>query len=71
MQKAIKIIALFITILSSISISSQNLLVNGDFESGFGVGFFINGAGYSQIVPPFSGTTSPGNYHQSTAYEYC
>ncbi len=43
MQKAIKIIALFITILSSIGISSQNLLTNGDFESGgVGNGFQTN-----------------------------
>ena len=34
MQKAIKFVALFITILSSIGISSQHLLTNGDFESG-------------------------------------
>lgn len=66
MQKALKFIIVFITILSSINLSSQNLLVNGDFESGFGVGFFINGAGYSQIVQPFSGTTSPGNYAITT-----
>lgn len=45
---------------------AQNLITNGDFESGFGIGFFINGAGYSQIVPPFSGTTAPGNFAITT-----
>ena len=54
----------FIIILLFANISiSQNLLTNGDFESGGnGVGFNINGAGYSEILPPFSGNTSPGNY---------
>ena len=45
---------------------SQNLLVNGDFESGGIVGFSINGAGYSQIFSPFSSTTVPGNYAITT-----
>ncbi|HRG18952.1 MAG TPA: lamin tail domain-containing protein, partial [Flavobacterium lutivivi] len=46
---------------------SQNLLINGDFESGGnGVGFSLNGAGYTQINAPFSGTTSPGNYAFTT-----
>ncbi|WP_396140459.1 hypothetical protein, partial [Flavobacterium sp.] len=41
---------------------SQNLLVNGDFESGSVVGFFSNGAGYTRITPPFSGSTNAGNW---------
>ncbi|MCF6130555.1 lamin tail domain-containing protein, partial [Flavobacterium sp. AS60] len=41
---------------------SQNLLNNGNFETGTVVGFFSNGAGYVRIFPPFSGTTSPGNW---------
>ncbi|WP_298118837.1 lamin tail domain-containing protein, partial [Flavobacterium sp.] len=46
---------------------SQNLLTNGDFQSGGnGVGFNINGSGYSEIVAPFSGSTSPGNYAFTT-----
>ncbi|MBY0486993.1 MAG: hypothetical protein K2P85_07405, partial [Flavobacteriaceae bacterium] len=56
----------FFALLSCLFINalySQNLLVNGDFESGGnGVGFSINGAGYNQIVAPFSGTSFPGNY---------
>ena len=44
-------------------LSSQNLLTNGDFESGGnGVGFNINGFNYVQLTPPFSGTTVAGNY---------
>ena len=43
--------------------TSQNLLTNGDFESGGnGVGFNVNGAGYNQINPPFSGVTNAGDY---------
>ncbi len=46
---------------------SQNLLTNGDFESGGnGVGFIVNGAGYNQINPPFSGTTSAGDFAITT-----
>ena len=41
---------------------SQNLLVNGNFETGTVTGFFSNGAGYVRIFPPFSGTTSTGNW---------
>lgn len=42
---------------------SQNLLSNGNFESGGnGVGFNINSCCYNQINPPFSGNTAPGNY---------
>jgi hypothetical protein len=47
-------------------LQSQNLLVNGDFESGNISGFFVSGAGYTQIFPPFSGTTSSGNYAITT-----
>lgn len=54
-------------IFSAVSIYSQNLLVNGDFESGGnGVGFSLNGAGYNLITAPFSGTTSPGDYAFTT-----
>ena len=45
---------------------SQNLLVNGDFESGSVVGFFSNGAGYTRITPPFSGSTNAGNWALTT-----
>ena len=45
---------------------SQNLLNNGDFETGGIVGFNINGAGYTQIFSPFSGTTSQGNFAITT-----
>lgn len=68
MQNSFKTFACIIIIIlgSSLKIHSQNLLNNGDFESGFGVGFFSNGAGYTRIVGPFSGTTSPGNYAITT-----
>jgi gliding motility-associated-like protein len=43
MQKAIKFVTVFITILSSLNIYSQNLITNGDFESGgAGNGFQTN-----------------------------
>ena len=47
-------------------LQSQNLLVNGDFESDNISGFSVSGAGYTQIFPPFLGTTSPGNYAITT-----
>ena len=54
---------LCVALCSFSSIKSQNLLLNGDFESGGnGVGFNINSCCYNAIVPPFSGNTSPGNY---------
>ncbi|MFN3753916.1 beta strand repeat-containing protein, partial [Flavobacterium sp.] len=45
---------------------SQNLLTNGDFETGSVIGFFSNGAGYVRIFPPFSGTTNTGNWALTT-----
>ncbi len=53
---------ILITALISFQGFSQNLLVNGDFESGSVVGFFSNGAGYTRITPPFSGSTNAGNW---------
>ncbi|MDI1317012.1 MAG: hypothetical protein PSU83_06890, partial [Flavobacterium sp.] len=42
---------------------SQNLLTNSGFESGgSGFGFVTNGAGYSALATPYSGTTIPGNF---------
>ncbi len=65
MQKCNKSLVLttLITLFSSICIYSQNLIVNGDFESGGnGVGFITDGAGYSELLAPFSGTTVSGNF---------
>ncbi|WP_293873005.1 SprB repeat-containing protein, partial [Flavobacterium sp.] len=43
--------------------NSQNLLSNPGFETGgSGVGFVTNGAGYTQLNAPFSGTTITGNF---------
>lgn len=56
------LLVLFI-LLASTAGFAQNLLSNGNFESGGnGVGFNINSCCYNQINPPFSGSTSPGNY---------
>ncbi len=57
---------ILITALISFQGFSQNLLVNGDFESGSVVGFFSNGAGYTRITPPFSGSTNAGNWALTT-----
>ncbi|MDP2161424.1 MAG: lamin tail domain-containing protein, partial [Flavobacterium sp.] len=58
---------LLLFLLFSISIFSQNLLFNGDFESGGnGVGFNLNGAGYTLLTPPYSGATVAGNYAFTT-----
>ena len=41
----------------------QNYIVNGDFEMGGpGQGFNVNGQGYVLLSPPFTGTTSPGDF---------
>ncbi len=56
---------LFFLVLSSFSLKSvaQNLINNGSFEfGGPGVGFWIDGQGYNQLTPPYSGSTSAGNY---------
>lgn len=61
---------LLLTVLAIMSVhrtASQNLLTNGDFESGApGTGFNVSGAGYTQISAPFSGTTVPGNFALTT-----
>jgi hypothetical protein len=45
------------------TLTAQNLLTNGDFESGgSGNGFLVDGVGYTQLTGPFSGSTSAGNY---------
>ncbi len=52
-----------ILLLGCFSVEAQNLIANGDFESGGnGVGFSINSCCYNQINPPFSGSTLTGNY---------
>jgi gliding motility-associated-like protein len=49
--------------LTSLSFFGQNSAYNGDFElGGPGIGFNVNGNGYTLVSPPFAGTTSPGNY---------
>jgi hypothetical protein len=41
----------------------QNYLFNGHFEfGGPGVGFNVNGQGYSLISPPYFGSTQPGDF---------
>lgn len=41
----------------------QNYLYNGDFElGGPGIGFNVNGNGYTLVSPPYLGNTTPGNY---------
>lgn len=50
-------------LLSIIATHAQNLIINGDFESGGnGVGFNINSCCYNELTPPFTGTTFTGNY---------
>jgi len=51
---------LFISVLQ---FHAQNLLNNGTFEfGGSGVGFVIDGNGYNLLSPPYSGSSSAGNY---------
>jgi gliding motility-associated-like protein len=50
-------------LLSIITTHAQNLIINGDFESGGnGVGFNINSCCYNELTPPFTGSTFTGNY---------
>lgn len=61
-HKIIKAFFILVVITTSLTGSSQNLLSNGDFESGGnGVGFNINSCCYN-AVSPTSGNTIPGNY---------
>lgn len=56
---------LFICVIASnFNLSAQNLLNNGDFESGgSGVGFFVHD--YT-LINPLTGTSSPGQYARTT-----
>lgn len=43
--------------------TSQNFVNNGTFEyGGPGLGFWVDGQGYNQLNPPFTGSSSAGNY---------
>jgi gliding motility-associated-like protein len=65
MKKNIKLFLFSIFISFYTSVSAQTL-TNGSFElGGNGIGFLINGAGYTQINPP-TGSSSPGNYAITT-----
>ena len=66
MQNLIKyVILLFITTaLSHTTIYAQNLLTNGDFESGgSGTGFLVHNYG---LINPLNGTSTPGKYGITT-----
>jgi gliding motility-associated-like protein len=55
--------SLLIICLSLTSLRAQNLINNGSFEyGGSGVGFVIDGAGYNLLSPPYTGSSSAGNY---------
>ena len=57
-----KIFLIFILIKSFV-FTAQNYINNGTFEyGGPGVGFWIDGQGYNQLTPPYSGSSSAGNY---------
>ncbi|MFB9088418.1 beta strand repeat-containing protein, partial [Flavobacterium paronense] len=62
-----KLNLLFLIFLFTNSLFSQNLIVNGGFESGgSGLGFVTNGAGYTLLNTPYSGTTTTGNFAFTT-----
>jgi hypothetical protein len=57
---------LFSILISFFTTISAQTLINGNFESGGnGVGFLINGIGYTQINPP-TGSSFQGNYAITT-----
>ena len=61
------LLLVFTFIFSAHNLNSQNLIVNGDFESGGnGVGFVTDGLGYSELLAPFSGSTVSGNFALAT-----
>jgi hypothetical protein len=65
MKEKIKLL-LFSILISFFTTISAQTLINGNFESGGnGVGFLINGAGYTQINPP-TGSSTSGNYAITT-----
>lgn len=65
MKKKIKLL-LFSILISFFTTISGQTLINGNFESGGnGVGFLINGIGYTQINPP-TGSSFQGNYAITT-----
>ena len=65
MKKKIKLL-LFSILISFFTTISAQTLINGNFESGGnGVGFLINGIGYTQINPP-TGSSFQGNYAITT-----
>ena len=65
MKKNIKLL-LFSILISFFTTISAQTLINGNFESGGnGVGFLINGAGYTQINPT-TGSSTSGNYAITT-----
>jgi hypothetical protein len=62
-----KIALLFLIFLLTNSLFSQNLILNGGFEGGgSGLGFVTNGAGYRQLIAPYSGTTVTGDFAVTT-----
>ncbi|WP_367175030.1 beta strand repeat-containing protein, partial [Flavobacterium sp.] len=62
-----KFTLLFLIFLFANSLFSQNLIVNGGFElGGSGIGFVTNGAGYTLLNSPYSGTTTTGNFAFAT-----
>lgn len=62
-----KCLFLLIGFLLSLELQGQNFISNGEFEfGGPGQGFNVNGQGYVYLVPPYPGTTSPGDFAIST-----
>ncbi|MEO5776003.1 MAG: hypothetical protein ABIQ27_03805, partial [Flavobacterium sp.] len=58
---------LLLVFLFANSLFSQNLIVNPGFElGGSGIGFVTNGAGYTLLNSPYSGTTTTGNFAFTT-----
>lgn len=52
---------LLISTFSNTTVFAQNLLANGDFESGWcGIGFILNNTGYSPASN--TGVSVPGNF---------
>jgi gliding motility-associated-like protein len=58
-----KLLILVLVAFFANSLYAQNLIVNGDFENPVnGFGFNVNGNGYNLINPPYTVSTSAGDY---------
>lgn len=58
-----KTLLVFFGFCITLQVWGQNFIYNGHFEfGGLGTGFSVNGQGYTNLIPPYLGTTQPGDF---------